>query len=116
MSARKKTVTTEAEPIKAVMIDEPAEEVTEAQAAEEPAEEPKEAVVYLGPSIGKFINHGAVFEGGVIPAYLEEKAREIPAIKGLIVPVSRYAEVAEKITLPEGRFRTLYDLIASKAN
>ena len=46
---------------------------------------------------------------------LEKKIKEVPAIKGLLVPISRYAEVAKEITLPEGRYRTLYDIV-SKAN
>lgn len=117
MSARKKTVSTEAEPITTVMVPdgETADvEPVAQEAAPEPKQEP-EPVVYLGPNIGKFINHGAVYEGGVLPDYLQEKIEQIPAIKGLIVPVSRYSEVAKLITLPEGRYRTLYDLVEAKA-
>ena len=101
MSARKKTAT-EAEPIRTAPI-------------ETPAVEP-EAVVYLGPDIEGLVNHGTVFDGGELPDNLNAKIGEVPAIKGLIVPVSRYAEVAREITLPEGRFRTLYDLVKEKAN
>lgn len=107
MSTKKKVL--EAEPIRAVLP-----EMIEAQgeAAPEPEQE-KESVVYLGPDIDRTVNHGTVFQGGELPGYLEEKIKQIPAIRGLIVPVSRYAEVAREITLPTGRFRTLYDTINS---
>ena len=107
MSTRKKVL--EAEPIRAVLP-----EMIEAQdeAVPEPEQE-KESVVYLGPDIDRTVNHGTVFQGGELPGYLEEKIKQIPAIRGLIVPVSRYAEVAREITLPAGRFRTLYDTINS---
>lgn len=107
MSTRKKVL--EAEPIRAVLP-----EMIEAQdeAVPEPEQE-KESVVYLGPDIDRTVNHGTVFQGGELPGYLEEKIKQIPAIRGLIVPVSRYAEVAREIALPTGRFRTLYDTINS---
>ena len=117
MSARKKTATTEAEPIVATVVtdEEIASENTEAAAPETAPEPEPEAVVYLGPDIDRLVNHGTVYERGIIPEYLEKKIKEVPAIKGLLVPVSRYAEVAREITLPEGRYRTLYDIV-SKAN
>lgn len=74
-------------------------------------QEPPEDVVYLGPNINDInINYGRVFAGGVIPEFLEERIKEVPSIKGLIVPVSRYAEVAQAVTLPDGRFSMLYKL------
>lgn len=101
----KKTAHTEvAEPITAALP-----EVPVAEAAEQTAE--KESVVYLGPSIDRTVNHGTVFKAGELPAYLEAKIRQVPAIRGLIVPISRYAEVAREITLPTGRYRTLYDTV-----
>ena len=75
-------------------------------------EETAGATVYLGPSIEKIVNHGTVFEGGILPAALENKATEIPAIRGLIVPTSRYAEVARDVKLPDGRYRILYDTVS----
>jgi len=75
-------------------------------------EEKAEAMVYLGPSIDKVVNHGTVFEGGILTAALQQKAAEIPAIRGLIVPTSRYAEVARDVKLPEGRYRILYDTVS----
>ena len=99
---------TEAEELEEVMpVSEPEQEPAPAEA---PAPAPAEPVVYLGPDIERVVNHGTVFADG-LPWALEEKIKEIPAIKGLIVPVSRYAEVAMKVTLKEGRYRTLYDTV-----
>lgn len=87
----------------------PPEETVGQQESEK--QEPPEDVVYLGPNINDInINYGRVFAGGVIPEFLEERIKEVPSIKGLIVPVSRYAEVAQAVTLPDGRFSMLYKL------
>ncbi len=78
---------------------------------EQEEQETPEDVVYLGPNIDDInINYGRVFAGGIIPDFLEEHIKEVPSIKGLIVPVSRYAEVAQAVTLPDGRFSMLYKL------
>ena len=69
-----------------------------------------EPVVYLGPAIPRLISHGTVFSDGKIPAYLEAMAKKIPAIRGLIIPVSRYAEAAKELRSP-GRLKTLYDAV-----
>ena len=102
MSTKKKVTAETAEPITSVLPD--------AAVAEAGVQE-KESTVYLGPSIDRAINHGTVFKAGELPAYLEEKIKQIPAIRGLIVPTSRYAEVAREIKLPTGRYRTLYDTV-----
>ena len=117
------SVVTTAKPITAVLSS-GTEEVPEnkTDAAEEtapPGEETKqkkakkteqpENVVYLGPNINDInINHGRVFVGGVLPEFLEERIKEVPSIKGLIVPVSHYAEVAQAVTMPDGRYSMLY--------
>ena len=80
------------------------------QAAGSKAAKPVEAVVYLGPAIPKLVSHGTVFSDGKIPAYLEAMAKKIPAIRGLIVPVSRYAEAAKELR-SQGRLKTLYDAV-----
>lgn len=67
-------------------------------------------VVYLGPAIPRLISHGTVFSDGKIPAYLEAKAKKNPAIRGLIVPVDKYAEAAQELHRP-GRLKTLYDTV-----
>lgn len=90
----------------------PVDEPVLADALEE-TPEVIEAVVYLGPAIPKLINHGTVFSDGVIPPYLEAKISKIPAIKGLIVPVSRYAESERALKVP-GRLKTLYEAVSGK--
>lgn len=82
---------------------------TEAEKPE--VEEQAEDTVYLGPDIKDInINHGKVFKNGTLPNFLAERIKEVPAIKGLIVPVSRYAEVARAVTLPDGTYSMLYKL------
>lgn len=115
---KKKALSTEAEPIMtASLSDESASgQEPEQELEQEPEQESgQEAVVYLGPDIDRLVNHGTVYAGGIIPEYLQKKIDQVPAIRGLIVPVSRYAEVAREIALPSGRYRTLYDIV-SKAN
>jgi hypothetical protein len=72
-----------------------------------------EPVVYLGPAIPRLISHGTVFSDGKIPAYLEARAKKTPAIRGLVVPVSRYAEAAQELHRP-GRLKTLYDIVSKE--
>ena len=69
------------------------------------------AVVYLGPDIYRVANHGTVYANGIIPAHFEEKIAEVPAIRGLIVPVDQYAEVAKAVTEPTGRYSFLYNIV-----
>lgn len=119
------SVVTAAQPIKAtitgketleipeeIVLPETDEQPTE---TEEKGEQEEEAVaedtVYLGPNIRDInINHGKVFAAGILPEFLQERIKEVPSIKGLIVPVSRYAEVARAVTLPDGSFSMLYRL------
>lgn len=69
-----------------------------------------EAVVYLGPAIPRLISHGTVFSDGKIPAYMDDRIKKTPAIKGLFVPVSQYAKAAQELKRP-GRLKTLYDKV-----
>ncbi len=115
------TVVITSKPITAALSDEltPEELVPETEEnksenveAKTEAEEPEaEDTVYLGPDIKDInINHGKVFKNGTLPNFLAERIKEVPAIKGLIVPVSRYAEVARAVTLPDGTYSMLYKL------
>lgn len=95
-----------------------APEELEAEQAPEPETdtEPKKsagaaAVVYLGPDIYRVANHGTVYANGIIPAHFEAKIAEVPAIRGLIVPVDQYAEVAKAVTEPTGRYSFLYNIV-----
>lgn len=81
------------------------------QAAEAPAKGEIKATIYMGPSLDRVIQHGTIFEDGAIPGILEDKIKEIPAIRGLIVPFEQCAQVARAVTLPDGRYRMLYDMV-----
>lgn len=62
------------------------------------AEETKqpEQVIYVGPSIKNVVRQHTVYTNG-LPVILEEKAKELPAIKKLVVPVSKLTEVREQL-------------------
>lgn len=55
-----------------------------------------EPVIYTGPTIKNVIKQYTVFKS-VLPASVEEKSNELPAIKQLIVPVSKLRETTDKI-------------------
>ena len=105
-----------------VAVPAPEEAAVETPAvAEEPApKEEKKAkkpeapktVVYLGPNIEFVVNHGTVFTDGV-PEPLQAKIQQIPAIKGLLVPLDKYADGETEIARG-GRLKALYDLVKSK--
>ena len=87
----------------------------EVQQAEAHQEEAIKATIYMGPSLDRVIQHGTIFSDGMIPGILEDKIKEIPAIRGLIVPFEQCAQVAKAITLPDGRYRMLYDMVQGTA-
>ena len=109
---------TVAPPISAVLVEDGSPdapvEAGGAGAVEVQAEASKEeigATIYMGPSIDRIVQHGTIFAGGVIPGILEDKIKETPAIHGLIVPFEQCAQVAKAVTLPDGRYRMLYDMV-----
>jgi len=87
---------------------------TEAE-AEAPREEALKATIYMGPSLDRIVQHGTIFADGTVPGILEAKVKEVPAIRGLIVPFGQCAQVAKAITLPDGRYRMLYDMVQGTA-
>lgn len=108
---------TVAPPISAVLVedgspDAPVEAGIDAEEvqADAPKEEIK-ATIYMGPSLDRVVQHGTIFADGTIPGILEDKIKEIPAIRGLIVPFEQCAQVAKAVTLPDGRYRMLYDMV-----
>ena len=72
-------------------------EKTTAEAAA-PAKTPAqpEAVAYCGPTIKGIAAQGTVFVNG-LPDKLTEKITEFPALKGLIVPRSKFAETRVRV-------------------
>ena len=72
-------------------------EKTTAEAAD-PAKTPAqpETVAYCGPTIKGIAAQGTVFVNG-LPDKLTEKITEFPALKGLIVPRSKFAETRVRV-------------------
>ncbi len=117
------TNTTVAPPISAVLVEdgvpadavEMTEEVAEVQTEAEALAPEIKATIYMGPSLDRIVQHGQIFEDGVIPGILAAKIQEVPAIRGLIVPFEQCAQVTRAITLPDGRYRMLYDMVQGTA-
>lgn len=66
-----------------------------------------ETVIYMGPTIKNVAIQGTVFEGG-IPPELEEKARDIPAICALIIPVKNLPKANAELATPGSALDVLY--------
>ena len=75
---------------------------------------PAEAVAYVGPDIKNVAINGTVY-AGELPEALSEKITEIPAIKGLLIPVSNYAKAGVEIA-NGGALKTLYDSVNKAIN
>jgi hypothetical protein len=83
----------------------PTETETESQAEQAstvpatPSAARAEPVIYCGPNIPKEnLMSMAVFRGG-IPGNIQRLTEKVPEISGLIVPVSRLADVKKKIAV-----------------
>lgn len=70
---------------------------------------PAEAVAYVGPDIKNVAINGTVY-AGKLPEALTKKIEEIPAIKGLLIPISNYAKAGVEIA-NGGALKTLYDTV-----
>lgn len=103
----KKTTAAAAE--EAVMA---AEETTATAAAAESAAA-AEPVAYLGPDLKNVAINGTVYIGG-LPKALQDKIEEIPAIKGLVVPISRLAASGVAIMTQGTALNNLYNAVCSK--
>lgn len=74
-----------------------------------------QAVAYVGPDIKKVAINGTVYTGG-LPKALEEKIEKVPAIKGLIVPISKLAETGVAIATKGTALNNLYNAVKIKLN
>lgn len=73
----------------------PVAPVRQTSAAKRPQGEPS---IYVGPTLrGGRLSRYTVFKGGTLPAHIEPLADEHRAIKRLIVPVSRLAEIESRL-------------------
>lgn len=92
-------------------------EAAEAAATEERAQVTKperaEPVAYIGPTIKNVAASGTIYTGG-IPEALSAKAVDIPAIKGLLVPVSALAKQSVAVQTAGTGLNALYNTVAAK--
>lgn len=72
-----------------------------------------EPVAYLGPDIKNVAINGTVYIGG-LPGALQSKIEEIPAIKGLVVPVSRLAASGVAIMTQGTALNNLYNAVYAR--
>ena len=73
-----------------------------------------EQVIYVGPTIKNVVKQHTVFING-LPAILEEKAKELPAIKKLVVPVSKLMEVRKQIEQTGTAYNVFYEKVRAYA-
>lgn len=92
-----------------------AEAAKATEAAMEAAEAAKaaEAVTYVGPDIKKVAINGTTYIGG-LPDVLQEKIEQIPAIRGLLVPISKLAETGVAIATKGTALNNLYESVQVK--
>ena len=72
-------------------------------------------VVYCGPSIPGVANQFTTYQNGV-PAGLEAKAQEIPAIRGLLIPLDQLPDAMKKLRGGFGHVYRLHGLVQAKIN
>ncbi len=75
--------------------------------------EPQEPMAYIGPNIKNIVFKGTVFEGG-IPEPLKDKISKIPALKGMLVPVSNLAAAGAEIARQGTTLNNLYQAVNLK--
>lgn len=103
-AATEETATVAAEESAAVTTAE--EKTAETATAAEP-------VAYLGPDLKNVAINGTVYIGG-LPAALQAKIKEVPAIKGLIVPISSMATAGVAISTQGTALNNLYNAVSAK--
>lgn len=68
-------------------------------------------LVYCGPTIKGIAPQYTVFTDGM-PEKLKEKVEQVPLIKAMLVPLSKFAEMRVKIEQPGTRENILYKKVA----
>lgn len=82
-------------------------------AASKAKEGSKEPVAYVGPDIKNVAINGTVYIDG-LPAALQEKIGDVPALKGLLVPISNLAAAGVAITTQGTALNNLYNAVSVK--
>lgn len=72
-----------------------------------------DAVAYMGPTIKGVAVNGTVYTNG-IPAELEEKIKEVPAIRGLMIKVTNLASAGVAIQTEGTALNNLYKTVETK--
>lgn len=70
-------------------------------------------VFYMGPDIKNVAINGTAYIGE-LPAALKEKIEEVPALKGLLVPVSKLASAGVAISTKGTALNNLYTAVSIK--
>ena len=73
----------------------------------------KEPVAYVGPDIKNIAVNGTVYIDG-LPEPLQEKIRDVPALKGLLVPVSGLAAAGVAIATQGTALNHLYHAVSAR--
>ena len=84
-----------------------------AAAVEAREEGSKEPVAYVGPDIKNVAINGTVYIDG-LPEPLQEKIGDVPALKGLLVPISNLAAAGVAITTQGTALNNLYNAVSAK--
>ena len=82
-------------------------------AASKAKEGSKEPVAYVGPDIKNVAINGTVYVDG-LPTALQEKIGDVPALKGLLVPISNLAAAGVAITTQGTALNNLYNAVSVK--
>ena len=90
-----------------------AEAGTRATAAVTAPQTAAESVAYMGPDIKNVVINGTVYIGE-LPAALKKQIEEVPALKGLLVPVSKLASAGVAISTKETALNNLYTAVSIK--
>jgi hypothetical protein len=67
----------------------------------------RESVMYVGPSLERIVQEGAVFRNGY-PEKFKRVLNSYPILQDLIVPVESLAEVKKSIRNPESDISMVY--------
>lgn len=81
------------------------EEVTSEKDNGEAAKKPK-PMIYMGPSF-KGVAQGTVYSNGLPPA-LEEAAKELHAIRELIIPIADVVKATKELAKPDSAMKRFY--------
>lgn len=70
----------------------------------------KKNLVYIGPTIPGVAYNGTTYIDG-LPEALEDKFKEIPALRQLLVPPSGWPDAQEQLKAQNGRLYIAYKMV-----